>query len=401
MLCSESYPYKQWKVTKMKTTFHAYENIPLCSKMAIRMNTRFLICILLLLFMSLAVSGQTCDISKAKQYALDGETVELYKAVIKIGDNDYCVFLYKDHDPLYSEVMVFDISNNRLNEKDTTLNECIFSYKSADYMETHYMEMQPQLQAIYDDLIANAHQYDPRLDEIRHAVDTAAQYIKIDIPIYGALKLDAAKALRDLVLNKPTWSEIVQRYKGYKETIDQLSIAKQKGYISYDHEVKVFHSDGVAIDNFVKSLDDEANTGISSKLGSLSFSELAKRISVDSVSENQRINQRIKERKRVSNEKLILLYQSIESFDGSIYSALGKDLDVSGYKQDYCRLLKSKPDDSLIDKEMFQTYIEEADKVNNELLIKKNELDEKRKNAENKFVLWAWLSKGLWKLKSC
>lgn len=361
--------------------------------------------ITILVLMASLVYAQSCsDGVKANQYVLDGEHIEYY-GIVKIENNDYCVFKYNNHDSSYSEVIILDKSNNRLDEKNLqTLQEAILSYKTLVYLEDKYVTIQPVLQAIYDDLIQNSHQYNSKLGEIRQAVKIASQFIKVDIPIYGALKLDVIKALEYLVFDGAytDWNGVLYKYKGYKETIDQMSVAKQKGYISYNEEVKVFYKDSIAIENFVKILDDKTNSGVSTKFASLSFTSRAQQISDDSVNEINLIKNRVDKKKSDAIAQKNFIDFTINSFGSTINKALSKNINVTNYKKEYCNLKRGLPDTLLIDREMFQDYIEKADKIKIEIEARNNELDKKLEDAPNRFFLQVWVDKLIWFFKkSC
>src|SRR3989338_4751434 len=104
--------------------------------------------IVILLLLSVTVVYAECTLSKADQYSFDGEKTN-YFGVVKIDSKDYCVFTYSNQNNAFSEVIILDKSDLRLQEQGK-LGEVIFSYKTAQYINENSNQIDKSLQKIYD-----------------------------------------------------------------------------------------------------------------------------------------------------------------------------------------------------------------------------------------------------------
>lgn len=78
-------------------------------------------------------------------------------------------------------------------------------------------------------------------------------------------------------------------------------MAKQKGWVSYDKEIKVFYKNSIAIENFIKAIDNKTGSNLHSKFGSLNFETVSKENSQASISEVTLIDKRVTEKREKAN----------------------------------------------------------------------------------------------------
>lgn len=357
--------------------------------------------VLLIVFLTTPANAVSCsNTDKAKQYALDGESVT-YWGYTKIEKNDFCVYEFTNKNPAFSEVIIFGENMDRT--VGTNLEESIFSYKTAKYLERDYPSIQPALQDTYNEFITNAHKYSSKLSDIRKGVEFYSQFIQLDIPIYGGLKLDAISSLKYLVFNtvfNPDWDEVVERYKSYKETVDQIGMAKQKGWVSYDNEVKVFFKNSIAIESFIKAIDNKTNSNLQSKFISSNFEALAKEISRMSMTEVELIDKRVKEKRTRAMSETSNFESKQSILLSGIEKSLEKEIDTSKYEKTYCYYKSNKIDTLLIDKELFQDYIDASKKAQSDVQQSIDELDNQMNKSKDKFSLLRLFSKIRWGVKS-
>lgn len=361
------------------------------------MNLRYLLFGVLVFLLVNPVNAITCNgVNKAKQYSIEGESVESW-GYVKLERNDFCVYKFNNRSSAFSETVVFDENSNRIT--DIELEKIILSYKTFTYLEANYPSIQPTLQEVYNEFIINSHKYSSNLKEIREGVEFYSQFIKLDIPIYGTLKVDAVSALKYLVFDvffHPNWDEVVERYKSYKETIDQVSIAKQKGWISYDKEVKVFLKESIAIENFIKAIDDKTNSDLYSKFGPLNFEASSKEISQACISEIALIDNRVTKKRERANTEEGNFDLKLKTLLNDIEKSLGKEVDTSSYEQKYCYYTSNKPSRELINKELFQDFIDLSVRSQEDIQQNINKLEKEMNSAKDKFFLFRWITQIRW-----
>lgn len=353
--------------------------------------------VILVVFLANPVDALSCnDVNKANQYAIEGESAETW-GYVKLERDDFCIYKFNNRNSAFSEIIVLDENSNRI--FGTNLETSIFSYKTSVYLERNYPTIQPILQDIYNEFITNSHKYSSNINEIRDGVEFYSKFIKLDIPIYGALKVDAVNALRHLVFNTvfhPNWDKVVERYKSYKETIDQISIVKQKGWVSYDNEVKVFYKNSIAIENFIKAIDNKTGSNLHSKFGSLNFESVSQEISQASINEVTLINKRVIEKRERANTEAGNFDVKLNTLLDDIEKSLGKEIDTSSYEQKYCYYKSNKPDRNLINKENFQDFIDSSVKSQEDIQQNINKLESEMESAKDKFFLWTWFNQVRW-----
>ena len=352
---------------------------------------------------SIPVNAISCSIDKASQYALEGETVE-YWGYVLIDNNEFCIFRFNNRNPSASEIIVLDKNNNRI--IGNNLEKSIFSYKTYRYIEGNYPQIQQVLQEIYNEFITNSHKYNSNLDGIIEAVGFYSQFIELDIPIYANLKVDVVKSLNYLISKtnwvfNPNWNVILERYKSYKETIDQIAIAKQRGgFISYNREIKDFYKNTIAIENFVKAVDNKTGSNLHPRFGSLNFESLATKTAQDSINEVNLIEARINKKKTEVHNELTNFNSKLNELNNLIWKSLEKEIDTKKFEEKFCYYKHNKPDTTLINREQFQEFIDNSKTFQKDLQQNIDELNNLLNNSRDKFIVSTWLSKIGWWFRS-
>ena len=366
-------------------------------------NSRyFLFWIIFIIFLAVPVNALSCsNTDKVEQYIFEGETIESW-GYVQIGKDQFCVYIFKDRNPAFSEIIVLDKNNNRVT--GTNLQKSIVSYKTCVYLNRNYPTIEPTLDEVYNEFVTNTDKYNSNLiKEINNAVNFCSQFIELEIPIWGPVKINAVSTIKYIALDflfQSTWDEILKGYKDYKETINQISKVEQRGWVSYKQEVYVFFENSKAINNLTKVVDNKTNSNLHVKFASLNFEKLAQDVSQESLNEVERINKRVtaKETEAItqkSNFDLIL-----NELSDRIDIGLGKKIDISPFKQKYDNYKSNKPDNSLINKEMFQDYIENSTNAQKDIQKTIDGLNNKIETSDDKNSLFAWIARMIFSLKS-
>ena len=374
------------------------------------MIMRVLLVLAVLFLIPLPVVATSCEDSVAKQYVASGEYVAGYTQV-KIGTTDYCIF--KIGNAVYGSDVLVISNGKRTPSQICTFNNCqenpqlgqaIFSYLTAEYAESHSADIFNSLQQIYNSFIGSSHKYEPNLAIIRQGVTAVIESADIaPLKLSKFISIDVSGPLKSLVLEKvniifdPDWNTIIDRYNSYMNSIVQTTEWKQKYYISYDHEVTSFYEKSVAIQQFVKVVDSKTGSSLSSVLGSLDFSSVGTEFLTTFPIIISNIDTRIKNKHNEASNSDKTLSTSLNTLDRDISNSMGKGvLRVGDYKSSYCKIKSSFPSKDLIDRELFNDYINQnlglSDMANENSRNLQNDVN----TSPDKFPLFSWVDKILW-----
>ncbi len=360
---------------------------------------------LVLLVIPLPVHAMECNASIGKEYSLPGEGTEFYSSVkiknpslwtaLGVGNttNEYCVFRYTNHDRSYSEIVVINGDGGRLSKDDTNLVVVSFSQKSMAWIEENYNILEPRLQEMYNALLSASEKSNDALPKIRQVAQPVLESVHLEIPLKGPLKIDVIQAINELLKTVPDWDATIQKYKAYKETIDQLSKARQRGYVSYDDEVAIFYKQSVAVEILAKSLEQNGLLNENGK--DLGFQAAGETIRQSAEKEASLIEARLAKKKDIAFQANTSLENAITNLDSKVDKALEKEIDVGNLGKMYCSLRKSRPSVDLINTEKFQTYIDAARIVTETAEKETTNLDTQINQRPPKFGLWIWLDKNI------
>jgi len=348
--------------------------------------------------------------SKANQYTIEGETI-LDFVNVRVENKDYCVFLLNPKRDDISKFIVLDTNGNRVQNftqsifgpsENPDLSISIFSFVVYDFVSKNYQTVSSSLNSIDDGLVTDYHQtFSSNLNLIRDGSETLINSLELTPIKIGIIKIDISQPLRELLLKEvgrffpPKWGEIIDKFRSYEKTVDQIQRSKDRGFVSYDNDVKIVVERTVAIQYFVKEVDEKVGSDLRTEFGSLDFQQNFNLIAQESSDQITKIDSRISLKKAdaTNSDKID---ENLSMLDTEITIGLEKQINMEPYKKAYCDDKTSKPSKDLIEREQFNDYIAQNQKIVKDITNARNNLATEEKSANSKFIINVWIDKFIW-----
>ncbi|MFH1472467.1 MAG: hypothetical protein ABIF85_06205 [Nanoarchaeota archaeon] len=360
----------------------------------------FLFGLLLIISLAIPVNALSCsDTNKAKQYALDGESVE-YWGYATVDNSNSCIFKFNNRNPSLSEIIIIDMNGERVSNQTSNIQPAIFSYFTANYIMDNFQKIDPTLQDIDNSLGTDASKYNSKLDPIRDAGLFIIDYIRIKpLKIGKYLEIDFSQPLKNFVFehSNPKWEDIIKQFRSFRANVDQVKRSKEKGFTSFDNDVKPMFESMASIQEVMKRVDEKTGSNLTEKFGALNSEQLANNIAQQSTNEANNIELRVNKKKEESTNEATNVNLKVNELNNLIWMALEKDIDTTKFEETFCRYRNYKNNMDLIEKERFQDSIDDSKNTQKDIQQNINELNADK--SSNKFALSMPFSKLRWWLK--